>query len=238
MVKGWLVCVAGLLAASGVGRAEPFVKDEHTLLLAHYDDGIDADFASDSPRARGRASLVAGRWGKAARAVKGWLTPDMSLLDIDGFPLFETVTYHQRNVDPRHGCLEMWVRFDPVAEPEYFRRVMTWEAGSSYVILALRPEPKERSLRLLVSAPEGAASLITPFPYEWNDQWHHLGIQWTETTYGLILDGKVVVERPAPLQGLPPPKTRIAIGGHHRGLNLAEALIDELRISDAPRYGK
>jgi hypothetical protein len=117
---------------------------------------------------------------------------------------------------------------------------MTWESGiyygTGYVILALRPV-EERTLQLLVKSPDGGeVTLTAPYPYEWDGQWHHIGMQWDAQTYALVVDGAVVAEKPAVADGMPVPDTRISIGAHHRGVNIAEAFIDEFRISDIPRY--
>lgn len=218
----------------------PFEPDEHTLLLAHYDETIDASFAAQDPRAQGRAPFVDGLFGRAINATRGWMTPAISVADIENYPFFVPLTYSRDNVSPQSGCLEMFVNFEDVSNPEYFRRVMTWEAGvyygTGYVILALRPA-EERTLQLLVKSPEGGELTLTaPYPYEWDGQWHHIGIQWDAETYGLIIDGEVVAEKPAVADGMPAPDTPIAIGAHNRGVNPAQGRIDELRISDIPRY--
>jgi len=227
-------------AAAQPGGIGPFTPDEHTLLLAHFDEGIDADDAVVDPRAEGRARIVEGLFGNAMKAAKGWMTPDLGVADLEMFPLFVPVTYSRDDLNPRTGCLEMFVNFEDVTEPEYFRRVMTWEAGvyygTGYVILALRPA-EERTLQLIVKNPDGGeASLSAPYPYEWDGQWHHIGMQWDAEGFSLVIDGEIAARKPAPAGGMPVPDTRIAIGGHQRGVNVAEALIDELRISDLPRY--
>ncbi len=221
----------------GIG---PFEPDEHTLLLAHFDTGIAADFAAIDPRAEGRARTGEGLFGGAIKAARGWMTPDLTVADLELFPLFVPVTYARDDLNPRSGCLEMFVNFEDVTEPEYFRRVMTWESGvyygTGYVIFALRPV-EERTLQLIVKSPDGEeASLTAPYPYEWDGQWHHIGMQWDAQNYALIIDGTIVAQGPALAGGMPAPDTRIAIGAHERGVNVAEALIDELRISDVPRY--
>jgi len=218
----------------------PFEADGNTLLLAHYDETIDADVATDDPRAEGRAPVVEGLFGNAIDATKGWMTPEIAVADIENYPFFVPLTYTRDNVSAQSGCLEMFVKFEDVTNPEYFRRIMTWESGvyygTGYVILALRPAD-ERTLQFLVKSPDGGeVTLSAPYPYEWDGQWHHVGIQWDAESYGLIIDGAVVAEKPAVADGLPRPETRIAIGAHHRGVNPAQGLIDELRISDIPRY--
>lgn len=218
----------------------PFEPDEHTLLLAHFDSGIDAELAVGDPRAEGRAPLVDGLFDRAIDATRGWMTPEIGVADIESYPFFVPLTYVRDNVTPQSGCLEMFVNFEAVTNPEYFRRVMTWESGvyygTGYVILALRPV-EERTLQLLVKSPEGGeVTLTAPYPYEWDGEWHHIGMQWDAETYALVIDGEVVAEKPAVAGGMPVPDTRIAIGAHNRGVNPAQGRIDELRISDIPRY--
>lgn len=231
---------AAIVASAAPEDLGPFEADEHTLLLAHYDRTIDAQVAAKHRRAEGRARLREGLFGRAMHATKGWLTPTDSVADVHAYPFFEPVTYARGTVNAPSGCLEMFVNFEDVVEPEHFRRVMTWESGiyyaQGYVILALRPA-EERTLQLIVKSPEGGeVTLTAPYPYEWDGQWHHIGMQWDADSYGLILDGQVVAETPAVAEGMPVPDTRIAIGAHERGVNISHALIDELRISDIPRY--
>ena len=235
-----LLSVALARASADPVDIGPFEPDEHTLLLAHFDTGIDADFAGVDPRAEGRARMGEGLFGGAITAASGWLTPEFSVADIEQFPLFVPVTYARDDLNARSGCLEMFVNFEDVTEPEYFRRVMTWEAGvyygTGYVILALRPAEK-RALQLIVKSPDGEeVNLSAPYPYEWDGQWHHIGMQWDAKSFSLVIDGEIAASKPAPPGGMPAPDTRISIGAHHRGVNVAVALIDELRISDVPRY--
>ncbi|NLO07658.1 MAG: LamG domain-containing protein [candidate division WS1 bacterium] len=224
-------------APEGIG---PFTPDEHTLLLARYDAGVDAEVAIADPRAQGQSLIREGLFTGAMHATKGWLTPEATVADIEAFPFFKPVTYARGNLNARSGCLEMFVNFEHLVNPEYFRRVMTWESGiyygTGYVILALRPG-EDRTLQLLVKSPDGGeTTLSAPYPNDWNDQWHHIGFQWDAETYGLIIDGEVASLKPAVAEGMPAPDTRISIGAHMRGVNVANALIDELRISDVPRY--
>lgn len=238
-----LVLMAMMITPLAAGPEEmgPFEPDEHTLLLATFDEDTDAEHAAVDPRAQGRAHLVEGLFGNAIHATRGWMTPEMTVAEIELLPLFVPITYARDNVNPQSGCLEMYVNFAEVVEPEYFRRVLTWESGiyyaSGYVILALRPA-EEQWLQLIVKSPidDAEVTLSAPFPYEWANTWRHIGFQWDAESYGLIIDGEVVAEQPAVADGMPAPDTRIAIGAHARGINVAEALIDQVRISDIPRY--
>jgi len=216
--------------------AQPWEPDEHTLLLAHFDAGLDADHAVASPLAKGRSRLVVARFATGIHATKGWMTPEMTLLDLEAFPLFAPITYSAANLDPRTGCLEMMVWFEPVTNPEYFRRLMTYGNGPTYVFLALRPEPDRRTLLFHVEWGDGARVVSTDFPYDLNEQWHHIGMQWDAEHLGLIVDGEVVARRTNDQPGLPEPTSRISIGGHERGVNVTEGIIDEVRISAIPRY--
>ena len=104
------------------------------------------------------------------------------------------------------------------------------------LLFALRPA-EDRTLQLLVKSPDGGeVTLTAPYPNEWDGQWHHIAMQWTPEEYSLVIDGAVVTRKPAVAEGMPAPDTRIAIGAHGRGVNVSDALIDELRISDVPRY--
>jgi len=85
---------------------------------------------------------------------------------------------------------------------------------------------------------EPALGLEADFPYDLDEQWHLVGMQWDEHRWELIVDGEVVASREAPPAGLPVPTTRITIGAHQWSGNTTEGVIDEVRISDVPRYGR
>jgi hypothetical protein len=235
-----LLLTAAAVAAAQPNGLGPFQADEHTLLLAHFDSTIDADHAVDDPRAEGRSLLPEGLFGNAIHATKGWFTPEITVAQIEQFPFFAPVTFSRGNLASRSGCVEMFVNFEYLTNPEYFRRVLTWESGvyygTGYVIFALRPA-EDRTLQLLVKSPDGGeVTLTAPYPNEWDGQWHHIAMQWTSEEYSLVIDGAVIARKPAVADGMPAPDTRIAIGAHGRGVNVSDALIDELRISDIPRY--
>lgn len=231
--------VIGLLllaALAAPATAQHFPADEHTLLYATYDAGTDADRAVASPLATGRAELVETPQGRGIHASKGWFEPSMTLLDLERFPLFVPLTYAAANLDPRQGALEMSVWIEKVVNPEYFQRLMTYGTPQVFAFLALRPTPELRTLIAYVEHGDGAQTVSVDFPYDWNEQWHHVGMQWDAEHLGVIVDGKLVAQRALTTPGLPEVIGRIAIGGHERGVNTTEGIIDELRISDIPRY--
>lgn len=239
--KQWALLLA--LTMSAVARAElpaaPFAVDEHTLLLAHYDVGLDADYAVGARRAGGCADLVAGRFGMGMCARKGWVRPEMTLLELDQLPRYLSVTYASTNLNPTRGCIEMLVWLDQVVNPEYFRRLMTYNEAGHACFLALRPTPEKRTLMGYAGmGAEPALGLEADFPYDLDEQWHLVGMQWDEHRWELIVDGEVVASREAPPAGLPVPTTRITIGAHQWSGNTTEGVIDEVRISDVPRYGR
>lgn len=219
--------------------AAPFEVDEHTLLLAHYDRGLDADYALGSRRADGLADLAEGRFGQGMYATKGWVRPEMSLVELDRLPRYISVTYAGVNLNPASGCIEMLVWLDKVVNPEYFRRLMTYNEAGHACFLALRPDPDKRTLVGYVEIePGNAVSLGADFPYDLDEQWHLIGMQWDAQKWELVVDGKVVATAAPPPGGLPVPTTRITIGAHQWSGNITEGIIDELRISDVPRYGR
>lgn len=225
-----------LVALAAPAGAQHFAADEHTLLHATFDAGIDADRAVASPLATGRAELVETPQGRGIHASKGWFEPSMTLLDLERFPLFVPLTYAAANLDPRQGTLEMFVWIEKVINPEYFQRLMTYGTPQVFAFLALRPTPEQRTLIAYVEHGDGAKTVAVDYPYDWNEQWHHVGMQWDAQHLGVIVDGQLAGQRALTAPGLPAPIGRIAIGGHERGVNTTEGIIDELRISDIPRY--
>lgn len=225
-----------IIAAGSFASAQRFPADEQTLLLATYNEGMDADMAVASPLATGRAELVETPCGRGIHASRGWFEPSMSLLDLERFPRFVPLTYAAANLDPLQGTLEMFVWLEPVVNPEYFRRLMTYGTQQVFAFLALRPTPERRTLIVYVEHGDGAQTVSVNFPYDLNEQWHHVGMQWDAEHLGVIVDGELVGQRALRKPGLPAPVGRIAIGGHERGVNTTEGIIDELRISKVPRY--
>ncbi len=230
------------LSASGAWAqylSQPFAPDEHTTLLAHYDRGLDADEATGSRRADGKADMGAGLFGQGMYATKGWVRPEMSLVELDALPRYISVTYAWVNLNPQAGCIEMMVRLDKVKNPEYFRRLMTYNEAGHSCFLALRPTPEDRTLKAYAEiAPGEAVTFSADLPYEMDEQWHLIGMQWDEKSWDLIVDGEIVASHATPAGGMPVPTTRITIGAHQWSGNVVEGMIDELRISDIARYGR
>jgi len=166
--------------------------------------------------------------GMCAR--KGWVRPEMTLLELDQLPRYLSVTYASTNLNPTRGCIEMLVWLDQVVNPEYFRRLMTYNEAGHACFLALRPTPEKRTLMGYAGmGAEPALGLEADFPYDLDEQWHLVGMQWDEHRWELIVDGEVVASREAPPAGL---------GAHQWSGNTTEGVIDEVRISDVPRYGR
>src|SRR5262249_5267331 len=76
----------------------------------------------------------------------------------------------------------------------------------------------------------------TGVPWQ-KDKWYYLTATWTPTKLRVFINGKLTAEfNPEKPIDLPPVSGPIVIGNDFRYERLARALIDELRISDAPLY--
>lgn len=216
----WLGPLLGLagMALAGVPRppVSPFAPDEYTLLLAHFDYGCHADFATGGAEARGMARIVRqGRFGGAVEIAEG---DHLILPGGDNFP-GET------------GTAEFWLR-------------PSWNGNDGQpqsVLSAARDALNYFNINKLPNGRFGVGmaggTSKEDFVYRRADynvaswkagEWHHVAVCWGQGQLGLWLDGRLAAEAPG---AVPPrgPVKAIQLSGN--GI-----AVDELQISRVVRY--
>jgi hypothetical protein len=195
------------------GLYEP---DEHTLLLLHLDDSYAG--------AQGEAGTPSG-----TEFVTGYYGQGVMVDDTD------TLTYTTAgNLNPTQGAIEFWLRpnWDGDDEQSY----VFFEVGNSWFNRMRIMKDGANNLRFMLwdsTTEYGVAHNVA----DWQaGEWHHVAVTWQGTDIALYVDGQQVEsssEAHVP-DGLDEPSY---IGSASWESWRANAVIDELRISDLPRVG-
>jgi len=227
-----LVLAAGIIPARAQGQANPPVADEHTLLLAHFDDGFDADHAAGDPTAEvnGGELVAAGKWGGAVRLGEG---QDLSFategnLDMAaGTLMFWFRPDWEPGVPRSHGLLSMSLDGDP---PGYFVLSQGWweTSGGAGRVYFVWDNQAYMHCSTQVFANMG----------EELTEWHHVALTWAEGEPGhnaIYLDGDRVARTVRDCGMVRRPTTRLFVGSDRAetgGQRWANGLLDELVILD------
>jgi hypothetical protein len=236
-----LLGLLGLVPAWSQVPSTPFSPDNQTLFLCHFDRTLNADSSLGSPSASGNAALTAKGGGKFGRGIilqRGPATGPDGLLMAFAPLKFET----NQNLEPLQGTLEMWVR--PSLRP-----VMTASYGTSYYLLDCRAgggfslllSDNLKGSRSLVFTEQARANdkafqLIASIANWQADTWHHVALVWSGQDRALYLDGQPAKQGQSPNATLPTAPT-LYLGESIYNTWPAQAIADELRISDVARYG-
>jgi len=225
---------AGIIPARAQGQADPPVADEHTLLLAHFDEGFDADHAAGDGGAEvNGAELVAeGKWGGAVRLADG---QDLSFategnLDMAaGTLMFWFRPDWEPGVPRSHGLLSMNLDGDP---PGYLVLSQGWwetsgGAGRMYFVW-----DNQAYMHCNTQAFANMGGELT--------EWHHVALTWRGGAQALkviaiYLDGERVARIGKADITVRRPTTRLFIGSDRAqtgGQRWANGLLDELVILD------
>jgi hypothetical protein len=233
---GFLTIV--VCGAEAAPPARAFVADEHTLLLCHFDQTLDADDAVGSPVASGHAALTGEDDGRFWRAVllQRSFARGPNGIRLPFAPLqFDTA----HNLDARQGTLEFWVR--PTYQP-----ARTESFGALFYLVECR---QGEGFGLLLTDTMKGYRGIQFFEIkgkQWNlsgncsswraEDWHHVAAVWAGRHRALYLDGQLAGQAESPNETLPLGQT-LLLGGLRGSVWPAQAALDELRISDVARYG-
>jgi DNA-binding beta-propeller fold protein YncE len=193
----------------------PYQADAHTLLLLHLDGTVTG--AQGEPGTAHGTSFAASRYGQ------GVLVDDS-----------DTLTYVAAgNIDASQGAVEFWLRPDWDGDDGGNHTLFWWGEGSEY--LHLRKDGISNLVfdRFYADGSCGAPHHVA----DWRaGEWHHLAFTWQGTEMRLYEDGQEVARTAC--GGIARPTAGIFYVGSGMGGELAaDALIDELRISDMPRLG-
>ena len=193
----------------------PYVVDEHTMLLLHFDGSYTGD-QGEVGTASG-TSFEPGQYGQGV------------LIDAD-----DTLTYTtESNLNLNAGTIEFWVRsnFDSAGAGVHtlFETEDPWDIGGIQIATG------GGTVGWIIWTRDSVAAVHTPV--DWRaGEWHHVAAAWQQHEMWLFVDGRLVdsydgVVLPATLG----PAFRV---GSTPNLGWqADAVIDELRISNVPRLG-
>ncbi|MBI4024772.1 MAG: hypothetical protein HY360_07295 [Verrucomicrobia bacterium] len=236
--------------------AFPSVTHGGVTFLAHYNEGMDADYSiSGKTKAEVKDVQLSGE-------KKGYpfpnSAPSAQAADI-GYSKDALagagLCYDASNLDVRQGTIQMWVktkwdwnntaqeRMDHVDKNRYFLRLMLQGDAFSSINLYFACDVGHVFLPHLMfyvrdgkrdytcNAKTGAEA---PTEFKWQkDTWHYLVATWTPTRMAIYADGRKLSEQSfvVPMD-CPMPKGPIIIGSSAADGRPAEALIDEVRILD------
>lgn len=230
-----------------------------TLFLAHYNQGLDADYAAGNPKA-----MEAGECGAAiTKGKQGYpfqdSAPSPEAVDL-GYSTDTPVQLMYEangNFNINEGTVEMRVKlkwdWDPLEispeelSPVFFLVPLEGRQKSANLCLYLYNHPggcsvafdiydeKENHwLGYQVSRTEKGGKKSELLGKWEKDTWHHLACTWTADKSRLFVDGELVAEKKwteKPIEWSVP-RDYLYIGSHYTGKKVMGILIDELRISD------
>ncbi|MBI4024642.1 MAG: LamG domain-containing protein [Verrucomicrobia bacterium] len=254
-MKKYILMFGVLIAAIFVNQP----VNGKTLFLAHYNQGLDADYAAGNPKAMEAAECGA----TITKDKKGYpfqdSAPSSEAVDL-GYSTDTPVQLMYEangNFNITEGTVETWVKlkwdWDPLKiRPEEFSPLFfsvplqgSRESANLYLYLYNHPggcsvafdiydEKENHWLGHQVSRTEKGAKKSELLGKWDKDTWHHLACTWTTDKSRLFVDGELVAEKKwteKPIEWSAP-RDYIYIGSHCTGKKVMGVLIDELRISD------
>jgi hypothetical protein len=206
-------------AVFGVAEAYPpsvpSVPDEQTLLLCHFDGGttcVDGEIGAGTG-----ITFTAGRYDE------GLVMTDTATLT------YATAT----NIVPDQGTIEFWVQ--PGWDGDDYGDHVFFETSGGWYNRIRIAKDGANNLRFIMWDGDQEYSLATSV-YHWRaGEWHHVAAMWTTGHMWLVVDGSVKVER----TDNQPPETLggvLYVGSNQGAGQQADSVIDELRVSDVPRF--
>ncbi len=194
----------------------PLADDEHTLLLLHWNGGYTG--TQGEAGVPNGTELVAGRYGQGA-----------------AIDLTDTLTYTAAgNFNLSQGAVEFWVQ--PAWDGNDNQTHIFLDVGEPWQSRMLISKDGGNNLRFLIwdsSREYGLAYSVV----DWQaGEWHHLAATWQEGYMALYVDGLQVksTSDARPPDVMP---TTLYVGSSVWEDYQANAVLDELRISDLPRLG-
>jgi streptogramin lyase len=213
---GQFVSPAGV-ATWGLGctYGGPYAADEHTLLLLHF-DGDYAGLDSEAGAADGTDFLPA-MFGQGVH--------------IDGS---DTLTYPTAsNVSLAAGTIEFWGRMDDEGDVGQIHDLFEFDGPGGGIQIV---KHGGGNLHLVMRDATDLTDIHAQTGHWLAGEWHHVAVTWEKNRLALFVDGSLRADSDA---GTPPVclADTLYVGSSPRGDWQADAVIDELRISDIPRYG-
>ena len=193
---------------------ERFDLDEHTLLLCHFDGSLTCE--------TGETGTGAGVTFSDGRFGKGVLITSTATLP---FPT-------AGNVITAQGTIEFWVQpgWSGGDEKDYAFA----ETSGGWPNRLRIAKDGANNLRFL--AWDGASEYSLDYSVAtWESgEWHHVAAVWNGDHMWLLVDGETVADD----LSLPPETLggTLYVGSNYGAMQQANGVIDQLRISDVPRY--
>ena len=235
MYRPVTMCFAAIIAVSAtVACAQPAPPevDDHTLFLARFDEGFDADYAAGDAAAQvnGAELIAEGKWGGAVRLTGG---NDLSFAPEGNFDMAAgTIMFWFRpdwepGAPESHALLSMTLGGDP---PGYFVLSQGWWESSGGVGRMYFVLDNQSFMHCNTQA-------WANMDAEELGRWHHVALTWSEGAQGvmaLYIDGDRVGYSARPDITLRRPVDRLIVGsdGSQGGQRPADGLLDELVIYD------
>lgn len=195
----------------------PYVEDEHTLLLLHFDgDSIGAQGETGTAR---WVSFVPGLFGQGV------------LIDSN-----DTLIYPSAgNLNYSSGTIEFWVRFDQPREARLYD-LFEFDGPDGGLQIIFHGEGR---LNVLMRKPTASGETLTGIGTDtaagWAEDWHHVAVAWEENWLALLVDGCLMDSSDSAATPGENQAVSLFVGSSPRGDWQAEAIFDELRISDIAR---
>jgi len=232
---GFLAACLTLAAAPDA----PFAIDGQTLLLAHFDSGLAADYAAGAPNPSGAAGLTDGKFGHAADFRRGLA------LSRDGVRLpFKAPAWSAAdNLDPSQGTLEFWFRpafgDAPPADGQRLHYLFDCRRGTAegVVLVIIEAADGRRTLQFWEKLGDASENGLQVDITDWTPgTWRHLALTWRGVRRTLWLDAEPVAKHDAGPDGLAVMGEALRFGSVAWDAHEADGSVDELRISDVVRY--
>jgi hypothetical protein len=193
----------------------PYALDEHTLLLLHF-DGDYAGVQGEVGAADG-ADFAAGHHGQGVHLDNA-----------------DTLTYTTAgNLNRTAGTIEFWVRMDPQDGAGEIHVLFELDGPDGGIQIV---KHGGASLNFLMHTPTNLVDLVAAADHWRAGEWHHVAATWQADRMALIVDGLTL----ASSDNASPPTSLadiLYIGSSPRGDWQADAVLDEVRVSDLPRVG-
>ena len=194
----------------------PYPVDAHTLLLLHFDGSYNG--AQGEEGAPGGTSFAAAKYAQGAA--------------IDSN---DTLTYATAgNVNRTQGAIEFWVR--PEWDAGDGESYVFFETGNGWFNRLRIMKDGANNLRFMAWDSATEYGVAYNVAYWKAGEWHHVAASWKGTNIALFVDGQ---QRGSSDTARPPDALADTLYiGSSVWLDLqANAVIDELRVSDIPRVG-
>jgi hypothetical protein len=194
----------------------PYTTDAHTLLLLHFDGSYTGD--EGEPGTPNGTDLVVGKFDQGVQ------------VDATDTLVYETVG----NLEREQGAIEFWVK--PQWDGDDGQSYTLFEVGNTWFNRMRIMKDGANNLRFMVWDSTTEYGVAYNIGHWQAGEWHHVAATWQAPHIALFVDGQERDSRddanvPDTLADL------IYLGSSSWPDQQADAVLDEVRISDIPRIG-